>query len=546
MRQNLNRSTVLSDLPFTLIVLAIACFSPVSTGAAQTAAQPDGFLIHTTSGPLQGVARPDGGAEFLGIPYAQPPVGDLRWQPPLLVKPWTEVRAANSFGAPCAQLDLGDWNHRDAETGKEDCLFLNVMTPTWPAKQPLPVMLWIHGGANEGGTASSALYKDGTLIRHGVLLVTLNYRLGIFGFFAHPALSAESAHHGSGNYGLMDQIQALRWVHENIAKFGGDPNNITVFGQSAGSIDTGLLMTSPLSKDLFQRAIAESGASFSPPLAPLAYAEKTGEAFAASFKIAAGAEGLKQLRQLTAQQLLVIQASQSQRPHFGPDIDGWVLARQPASVFAAGQEAAIPLLFGTTAREFGAAIFRIPTSQDGLLKTITDFYGGLAPQALAAYGLAVSTETAADPIYGSPSDQWAADIQFRCPATAQAVWHNSARYPTYEYELAHAIPGQETRGAVHSSDLPYVFGYFPKWGNIAGKFTDTDLQLSDLMESYWTNFARAGNPNAAGLPEWPAFGGERKFIRFTQDGKVLPLASLRDGPCAVYRDSLAARPTSGR
>ncbi len=541
MSQDSNRLRVFPLSAFARILLAIACFTPVSASATQTEMQSDGFLVPTTSGPLRGVARPDGGAEFLGIPYAQPPVGDLRWREPLPVKPWSGVLTAGSFGAPCAQPVMGDWNRHDAEVGKEDCLFLNVMAPVWPAKQPLPVMLWLHGGANEGGSASSALYKDGTLIRHGVLLVTVNYRLGIFGFFAHPALSAESAHHGSGNYGLMDQILALHWVRENIANFGGDPHNITVFGQSAGSQDTALLMTSSLSKELFLRAIAESAASFSLPLAPLAFAEKAGEAFAASLKVPTGAEGLKQLRQLTAQQLLASQSSTSPRPYFGPDIDGWVISRQPASVFAAGEEAAIPLLFGTTSRELGAAILHMPTAPDALRKTIADFYGRLAPQALAAYGLADSTEASADPLYGSPADQWAADLVVRCPASAQGGWHSAAHYPTYEYEFAHAIPGQEAQGAVHGSDLPYVFGYFPKWGNIAGQFTDLDIQLADLMESYWTNFAKTGSPNSAGLPDWPQFGVERKYIRFAQDGKVVPLTSLRDGPCGVYRASLTSR-----
>lgn len=546
MSQDSSRFIALPVSPLAVLLLAVVCFCQASTCKAQTEKSLDDFLVRTSSGPLRGVARPDGGAEFLGIPYAQPPVGDLRWHEPLPVKPWSGVRTAGSFGAPCAQPVLGDWNRHDAEAGKEDCLFLNVMTPVWPAKQPLAVMLWIHGGANEGGTASSALYKDGTLVGHGIVLVTVNYRLGIFGFFAHPALSAESSHHGSGNYGLMDQILALRWVRENIANFGGDPNNITVFGQSAGAVDTGLLMTSGLSKDLFERAIAESGTSFSPPLAPLGAAEKAGETFAASLKLPAGEEGLKRLRQLTAQQLLASQSSQSPRPQFGPDIDGWVIARQPASVFAAGEEAAIPLLFGTTAREFGAATFGIPTAQDALRKTIADFFGGLAPRALAAYGLAEGAQAGDDPLYGSPADQWAADLVFRCPATAQGGWHNAAHHPTYEYEFAHAIPGQEVQGAVHSSDLPYVFGYFPKWGNIAGKFTEMDTQLSGLMESYWTNFAKTGNPNSEGLPDWPQFGVERKFIRFQQDGKVLSLTSLRDGPCGAYRTSLAAHTSSSR
>jgi para-nitrobenzyl esterase len=529
-----------------LLVLAIACFSQASTCAAQTEKLPGGFLARTASGSLQGAARPDGGAEFLGIPYAQPPVGDLRWREPVPVKPWTGVRPANTFGAPCPQPPIGDWNRLDAQAGQEDCLFLNVVTPVWPARQPLPVMLYLHGGGNEGGSASSAFYNGGTLVDHGVLLVTINYRLGIFGFLAHPALSAESAHHASGNYGLMDQILALGWVRQNIASFGGDPNNITLFGESAGAIDTGLLMTSSLSKDLFQRAIAESGTSFGHALPPLSIAEMAGETFVANLKLPAGAEGLKQLRQLTAQQLLAARASQSPYSFFRPDIDGWVIARQPASVFAAAEEPAIPLLFGTTSRELGAASWRMPTTQDGLRKSISDFYGALAPRALSAYGLAENAQPSDDPLYGSAADQWAADLIIRCPATAQGGWHTAAHHPAYEFEFAHAIPGQEALGAIHGAELPYVFGYFPKSGLIAGKFADADIQLSDLIENYWTNFAKTGNPNSAGLPEWPQLGAERSFIRFDQNGKVVPLTSLREVPCAVYRDSLAARTPSSQ
>lgn len=539
--QNSSRLRAFPVSPLAVLLLAIAGFSPALTCAAQTGIEPDAFLVRTTSGPLRGVARPDGGAEFLGIPYAQPPVGDLRWHEPLPVKPWTEVRTVSSFGAPCTQPVMGDWNRHDAGAGKEDCLFLNAVTPVWPAKQPLPVMLWLHGGGNEGGSASNAFYNGGTLVNHGVLLVTVNYRLGIFGFFAHPALSAESAHHSSGNYDLMDQILALRWVRENIANFGGDPNNITVFGESAGAIDTSLLMISGLSKSLFQRAIAESGTSFGHPLLPLSVAEKDGEVFAANLKLPAGADGLKQLRQLTAQQLLTLKFSQSPYSHFGADIDGWVISRQPASVFAAGEEAAIPLLFGTTSRELGAASWRLPTAPDALRKAIADFFGELAPRALAAYGLAEGAPPSNDPFYGAQADQWAADLFIRCPATAQGGWHYAAHHPTYEFEFAHAIPGQEAQGAIHGAELVYIFGDFPKWGSYGNKFTDTDSQLSNLMVSYWTNFAKTGNPNSAGLPEWPQLGTERKYIRFAQDGKAVPLTSLRAGPCGVYRDSLTSR-----
>jgi para-nitrobenzyl esterase len=497
----------------------------------------DAMTVRTTGGQLRGVARPSGGAEFLGIPYAQPPVGDLRWHEPMPTKPWGGVRDANTFGAPCEQPVLGDWNRKDAEASKEDCLYLNVMTPEWPAKKPLPVMFWIHGGGNEGGTASSELYKDGTLVSHGVVLVTVNYRLGIFGFLAHPELTRESAHGGSGNYGLMDQILALRWVRDNIARFGGDPANITVFGQSAGAMDTGMLMTSS-AKDHFQKAIAESGASFSPPLPALADAEKAGEGLAASLKAPAGDGAIKYLRQLSAQDLLaaVAKLDPKQRPRIGPDIDGWVIRRSPADVFASGQESAIPFIFGTTTREFGSA-----ASADELRKTIEAIAGKRATDALAVYGLADGGQGAGDAKYGTAADQWAADIAFRCPATTQGAWHSAAHHPTYEYEFDHAIPGQEAQGAVHSSDLPYVFGYFPKSGNIAGNFGDTDVKLAELMETYWTNFAKTGNPNSDKVPEWPQLGEARTFIQFIQDGSVVAATGLRKAHCDVYGEVLAER-----
>jgi para-nitrobenzyl esterase len=525
-------------------MFAIAIVLYDTTCTAQTTE--NALTVTTASGQLRGTVRSGGGAEFLGIPYAEPPVGNLRWHEPLPAKPWSGIRDAKSFGAPCAQPMLGgDWNRYDAERSKEDCLFLNVIAPVWPAKVPLPVMLWLHGGGNEGGSASSALYKDGTLIRHGVLLVTVNYRLGIFGFFSHPELTRESAHHASGNYGLMDQILALRWVRENIARFGGDPNNITIFGQSAGAQDTSLLMTSSQSKNFFQRAIAESSASFSPPLPSLAEAEATGEKFAASLEAPTSNDSknngaLKYLRQLSMQDLLTARASLKPHPIFGPSVDGWVIARSPAAVFQSGQEAAIPLIIGVTAREFSAQVFSTPTAPDELRKVISNAMGSFAPQALVAYGLANGGQGNADPLYGSVADQWTADLNFRCPVATQSAWHAVAQ-PTYEYEFAHAIPGQEAQGAVHSSDLPYVFGYFPKEGNIAGNFTETDNRISDLMEKYWTNFAKTGNPNSAALPDWPQLGAGQTYIQFSQDGKIVPLTGLRSAQCTPYREMIAER-----
>jgi para-nitrobenzyl esterase len=508
-------------------------------GSAATAQQPE-LVVETTSGKVRGISRPAGGAEFLGIPYAAAPVGELRWREPAAVPPWGEVKDASSFGAPCAQPELGEWNKRNAESGKEDCLFLNVMTSEWPAKTPRAVMFWIHGGANEGGTASSPLYKDGTLVHHGIVLVTANYRLGVFGFLAHPELTRESAHKTSGNYGLMDQIAALRWVRDNIAKFGGDPANVTIFGQSAGAQDLSLLLTSPLAKGLFEKAIAESGSAMNPNLPTLAEAERAGEKLAGTWNVPAGEQTIQYLRKLTTGELLKAASGNRDGAEpigIGPDLDGWVVPRLPAKVFADGKQMAIPLLIGSTSREFGSS-----ASADELRKTIAEVMGDAAPAALAAYGLADGGQGTTDPLYGSVANQWLADLLFRCPAVAQAAWHTAAKHPTYEYQFEHAIPGQEADGAVHSSDLPYVFGYYPKRGNISGKFVDQDFQLADLIESYWTNFAKTGDPNGPGLPHWPEYDGGQAYIRFTQDGRVVAgTGGLRAAPCDLHRQALARR-----
>jgi len=499
----------------------------------------DPYVVRTTAGPVRGISRSNGGAQFLGIPYAEPPVGPLRWRAPVPKKAWAGVRDANAFGTSCAQPRLGgDWNRHDADTGQEDCLFLNVVTPVWPAAKPLPVMFWMHGGANEGGSGSGSLYNDGTLLQHGVLIVTINYRLGILGFFAHPELTRESPHQASGNYGLMDQIAALRWVHDNIASFGGDPNNITVFGQSAGSMDTGMLMASPLARGLFQKAIAESGSPFVPPLIPSTEAEQAGQTLAADFPIPAGENPIAFLRQVPAPDLIAKSAKAIWgHPPVGPDIDGWVIPRSPEEIFKAGQQAPIPLLIGVTTREFGNAM-----PPDQLRKAITDATGDLAPQALALYGLAGDGQGSTDPLYGSAGAQWGADSVFHCPVTAEALWHSTAHHPTYEYELDHAIPGQEAQGAVHSADLPYVFGYFPKSGNIAGNFGTVDTGLADLMESYWTNFAKTGDPNGSGLPHWPEFDGTQRYLIFTEEGQaVVSTGPLRGPQCDLLRKVLAQR-----
>jgi len=312
----------------------------------------DSPTVTIASGQLQGTAL-DHGASFKGIPYAQPPVGDLRWREPMPVKSWAGVRNATAFGAACAQNAGG----RMQANSSEDFLFLNVWTPEWPAQTltaKTPVMVWFHGGGNYGGTASSASSDGASLARRGVVIVTVNYRLTVFGFFAHPELTRESSHHASGNYGLMDQIAALQWVRDNISKFGGDPGNVTIFGQSAGAVDVNVLMTSPLAKGLFHRVIAESGTVTRVPedstvrmtglgavMAPrsgntysdaltLTEAEKDGQKLG---------DSLKHLRELPAAELLQTVAGprMSIGPANGIIVDGWVFPKSPAEVFAAGQ-----------------------------------------------------------------------------------------------------------------------------------------------------------------------------------------------------------------
>jgi para-nitrobenzyl esterase len=527
---------------FAVFASTLIASIPVLIHGQASGTQPDAPAVTTTTGELRGLARTGGGAQFLGIPYAEPPVGDLRWREPVPVKPWQGVRDAVRYGAPCAQPLLGDWNKIDAFLGREDCLYLNVVTPDWPAQHLLPVMFWIHGGANVGGSGGGSLYNDGTLVSHGVVTVTINYRLGVFGFFAHPELTRESVHHASGNYGLMDQILALHWVIDNIAKFGGDPNNITVFGQSAGSMDTGMLMTSPLAIGLFQKAIPESGSPVWPPVATLAEAEKKGVGSIASLNLPSGEEGIAAARKMSARELMEkLSGRASQSNGVGPDVDGWVLSERPDKVFAAGQEAKIPMLIGTTSREFGD---QMPTDQ--LLKAIDRESGDMAAKVKAAYGLTPDAQgkvnQPSDPLYGTAGQQWSADISFHCPISTEALWHSAAGNPTFEYELDHAIPGQEAQGAVHSSDLPYVWGYFPKAGNIGGAFGTVDTKLSELMETYWTNFARTGNPNGDSVPIWPDLKMAQTYMQFTQSGDgMMSTRPLRAAQCNVYREFTAEK-----
>jgi len=489
-----------------------------------------------TGGRIQGVALERGGAVFKGIPFAQPPLEGLRWREPQPVKPWTGQRAATSFGAPCAQNSNG----RVLESSSEDCLFLNVWTPEWPPRLRKPVMFWIHGGGNYAGATGNPNFDGESLARYGVVLVSAAYRLTAFGFFAHPELTRESPHHASGNYGLMDQIAALQWVRDNIARFGGDPGNVTIFGQSAGAVDATVLMTSPLAKGLFHKVIAESGTVTRNPdaatlamtaLGPvmavksgdvsysdapaLAEAEKNGEELAHILQ-APNADSLRYLRGLPAADIL--KATASPRKSIGPAngivVDGWVLPRPPAEVFATGHEHRVPLLAGNNSRE------RTPprTTPEDLTKAMEAMYGPLAPRAATIY-------TTPDALYGDVAAQWVVDTMYRCPVVAELSWHVAAGNSAWEYQFDRATPGREAIGAVHGAEVPYVFGTVAKDSVI-------DRGISDAIEKYWTNFAKTGNPG------WPAFTEpERPYIEFTTDGPVAR-EEIRQPFCALYLENV--------
>jgi len=499
-----------------------------------------------TGGQSRGAILDQGGAVFKGIPFAQPPVGDRRWREPGPVQAWTSVREATAFSPPCAQNSGG----RQMENSQEDCLYLNIWAPEWPAKSRKPVMMWFHGGGNYGGTASSNNFNGEPLARHGVVLVTVNYRLTMFGFFAHPELTRESAHHASGNYGLMDQIAALKWVKENIAKFGGDPANVTVFGQSAGAVDVNVLMTSPLTKGLFHRVIAESGTVTRNPDpttlsmtalgtlmnvksgpvtlsdAPgLAEAEKVGESLAAELK-APSTGAIKYLRELPAAELLKVTAQprKSIGPANGVIADGWVFPKTPAQVFAAGQEHRVPLLIGNNSRE------RTPPAPvpEDINKAMDAMYGPLAPRALTLYAV-----NQPDPLYGDRATQWVVDTMYRCPVVAQLVWHASAGNTSYEYQFDRAAPGREVLGATHGAEVSYVFGTLDP-----ARYKDADRDLSAAIEQYWTNFAKTGNPNGGNLPQWPKFDAtSRGYLEFTDEGPA-PREGLRRPFCDLYVDNV--------
>ncbi|MBN3725603.1 carboxylesterase family protein [Burkholderia sp. Ac-20379] len=480
----------------------------VSQAATRTATFTPHEPLPVTGGLISGAPSPSAGVRaYLGIPYAAPPVGGLRWRPPQPVTPWSGVRRADRQGpSPCAPPSSRDSVYYYPSTPmSEDCLYLNVWVPQHAGPGPLPVMVWIYGGEWVYGTSSSTLYQGDALAQQGVIVVSFNYRVGVPGFFAYPELSAESGHGVSGNYGLLDQQAALRWVRDNIHAFGGDPGNVTLFGQSAGSFSVSYQMVSPLSKGLFHRAIGQSGAGMIgygnlDLLQPLAKVEQTGLQFAQSL----GATNLAQLRALPVAQLVKAGGA---GPTFNPAVDGWVLTGDPYRIFAAGQQHKLPLLAGFNLNE--GSVFP-PIGGDtpaGLQQTIGQLYGDYATAANALYPADSTLQAIAQgkALFADQTLTWntAAWASLNRQTSGQAVYfYHFAHAPSLPKGKIYLEGPAATLGAFHGSEIAYAMRTLRAnpW-----KTTAADLRLSDTMSRYWTNFARNGDPNGPRLPAWPRF-----------------------------------------
>ena len=458
--------------------------------------------VRVTGGQVAGAVLPDRVRIFRGIPFAAPPVADLRWRPPQPVRPWRGVRSATRFGAQCLQLPIFSDMVFRSDGMSEDCLYLNVWTPARSAGRRLPVLVYFYGGGFVGGDGSELRYDGESLAKRGIVVVTTNYRLGVFGFLAHPELTAESPHHASGNYGLLDQVAALRWVRGNIAAFGGDSNRITIGGESAGSISVCALMTSPLSRRLIAGVIGESGGMIYPTAAPvpLDSAERLGGAFAGAL----GAASLAALRALPAESLLRA-AGRPGAGRFPATVDGWFLPAAPADIFAAGRQAHVPLLVGWNTQEsdwHGMLGTQEPTPENYAAAVRTRF-GANGDEALARF-------PGTTPQQVMESATLLAGARFIAYSTWKwAELHRGSGRDVYRYLYAHPRPAAKDPaqnpphpGAVHSSEIEYALGNLAT--NQVYNWTPEDSALSDLMEAYFASFVKTGNPNGAGLPSWPA------------------------------------------
>lgn len=475
----------MNRVAFLSVALVLPLLWPVDAGE-----QP---IVKLPAGELQGV-RSGAVDAYLGIPFAAPPVGANRWRAPQPAQSWTGVRRADQFAASCTQAitpkGLGPWTHEYviAAPVSEDCLYLNVWTPVGAKKNP--VLVWIHGGAFTSGSGSVPIYNGTSLAGQGLVVVTINYRLGVLGFLAHPELTREANDAPPANFGLQDMIAALKWIRANISAFGGDPSAVTIAGQSAGSIAVHDLLVSPLAKGLFRGAIPQSGLPGIMPPVTLAGAEKTGLEFAKS----KGASSIAELRAMPVEAI----TAQGGAQRFGPIVDGVLLPAAPEVLLREGKIAPVPIMFGQTADE-ASAMGRTwgISNQEAFDKLMSSSFGDKASVFAAFY----PSSTDADRVASSKAllrDRGLGSLYL----WAQAHGKNGSQ-PVYAYLFEHIEPGPESAryGAFHSSEIPYVFGTLD--ASPERQFTNLDRTLSKEISRYWVNFVRTGNPNSAGLPAWP-------------------------------------------
>ncbi len=481
--------------------------------------------VKIANGTIEG-AMDNGVRSFKGLPFGAPPVGDLRWKEPQPVVNWQGVRKADKFGARCMQRNVfGDMNFR-ANGMSEDCLNLNVWTPAKSGKEKLPVLVYFYGGGFIAGDGSEPRYDGASMAAKGIVAVTVNYRLGVFGFFAHPELSKEAPYKGSGNYGLLDQAVALKWVQKNIAAFGGDPKRVTIAGESAGSISVSAQMASPLARNLIAGAIGESGSIIGALSAtPLSEGEQAGVKFGQMI----GKNSLAELRAMPADQLLETTAKQG-LPRFSPTVDGYFFPKDPAAIFAAGEQARVPLMAGSNSEESGAGgvLGREQPTVENYRKALQRLYKDNADEIFKYYSatnenevLAAAQDLASDRFIAFSTWKWI-DLATRTGGKPTYYYRYDRPRPAMRPEMGDAQPGlaggvvrgqparPPARGAVHSAEIEYAMGNLD--GNKVYAWTPDDYKVSKTMQEYFVNFIKTGNPNGNGLAKWPTFKENQRMI----------------------------------
>jgi len=544
--------------PMLSLALCVALFAGDALAADQ---------VRIGSGVVESTLLPrDGVRSFKGIPFAQPPVGELRWREPQPVQDWTGARNADQFGPRCMQRTgpMADYWFR-SNGMSEDCLYLNVWTPAKSGDERLPVLVYVFGGGFQNGDGSEPRYDGASMARRGMVAVSINYRTNVFGFLSHPELTRESPHHASGNYGLLDQVAALRWVQQNIAAFGGDPTRVTIAGESAGSLSVSALMASPLSRGLMAGAIGESGALISTlPPRPLAETEKDGHDFGEK----AGAPSLAALRALSAEKLQEALAAaappggpggpgaaSAPRLRFSPNLDGYFLPKTLTQIYEAGEQARIPLLAGSNSEEMPAraVLGQSEPTVEGFAAAVRRLYGESADQVLKVYAprtteevLEAATDLASARFIAFGTWKWT-ELHMKTGGKAVYRYFYTRIRPKYL-----GMPGQPPpapppgtpapappRGAAHSAEIQYAMGNLDLDPRYA--WEPDDRKVSETLQGYFVNFIKTGDPNGPGLPQWPTYDAATNHMRMRIDA-VSSAEPETDRARFAVLETLSARP----